>query len=201
MLDSLAGGLWLGSSIFLLWIMKKICKVSYQKLLKGIQSEVWAQHFGNRMFSVDIYQDYLGRFFYREEIEEKNIGEVFVPLTKVDASLGLLYFQPVQFYTKEDNILEHIHFAETKYSFDEIQKLAPIDDVIYRVLLPSPHGLVDVLTPNHNGVWCNVHKWLNLNPNQKVDTFPIVGGKALKTKLKHGVRLGKLCLCKGCIYY
>ncbi len=153
------------------------------------------------MLAVDIYKDDLGRFFYREIIEQKNIGEVFVPLVKFDEILGKIYFQPVQFYTKEDNVLEHIHFAETNYSFDKIQKLAPIDDVIYRVLLPSPHGLVDVLTPNHNGLWCNVRKWLNLNPKQKVDTFSIVGGKALKTKLKHGVRLGKLCLCKGCIYY
>ena len=190
-----------GEFNFLLWIMKKICKASQQKPFKNVSSDIWQQHFGNRMLAVDIYEDYLGRFFYREEIEEKNIGEVFVPLVKFDEMLGKIYFQPVQFYTKEDNVLEHIHFAETRYSFEGIQKMAPMDDVIYRVLVPSPHGLVDVLTPNHNGVWCNVHKWLNLNPNQKVDTFPIVGGKALKTKLKHGVRLGKFCLCKGCIYY
>lgn len=181
--------------------MKKICKASQQKPLKNVLPEVWEQHFGNRMCTVDVYQDCLGRFFYREVIDLKNIGEVFVPLVKFDETFGKIYFQPVQFYTKEDNVLEHINFAETAYSFDEIQKLAPVDDVIYRVLLPSSGGLVDVFTPNHNGVWCNVHKWLNLNPNQKVDTFPIVGGKALKTKLKHGVRLGKLCLCKGCIYY
>ena len=181
--------------------MKKICKASHKKLLKNVPLDIWQLHFGNRMLEVDVYQDYLGRFFYREIIERKNIGEVFVPLVKFNETLGKIYFKPEQFYTKEDNILEHIHFAESNYSFDEIQKMAPIDDVIYRVLVPSPHGLVDVLTPNHNGLWCNVDKWLNLNPNQKVDTFPIVGGKALKTKLKHGVRLGKLCLCKGCIYY
>lgn len=190
-----------GVLFFVYFYMKKICKATHQKLLKNIAPEVWQSHFGNSMFAVDIYQDCLGNFFYSKLVSWKNIGEVFVPLVKVDAALGVLSFQPVQFYTKEDNIIEHIHFAETNYSLDEIQKMAPVDNMIYRVLVPSPNGLVDVLTPNHNGVWCNVHKWLNLNPEQKVDTFPIVGGKVVKKQLKHGVRLGKLCLCKGCIYY
>lgn len=181
--------------------MKKICRASQLKPFKNVSSDIWQQHFGNRMLAVDIYEDYKGSFFYREIIERKNIGEVFVPLVKFDATFGKIYFQSVQFYMKEDNVLEHIHFAEIKYSFDEIQKLAPLDDVIYRVLVPSSHGLVDVLTPNHNGLWCNVQKWLNVQTEQMVDTFPIVGGMALKKKLKHGVRLGKLCLCRGSMYY
>lgn len=192
--------------------MKKLFKITSEdaNYPKGIKKEVLKQHFGDQKFAVDIYSDLKGKLFYKININWGNLGYVFVRLAPFVKEKGKLYFQAVDFYHQADNNLEYVNSAYKDYEFwkDTLLKDMPVDEQIYRAYADGEWGYFDILTPNRNGVWCNMAVYRAkdfpapefYDTDNKPETFPIRGNKFAHNVRQESVKLGRVYIKSGAVY-
>lgn len=187
--------------------MKKLFKITDadEKYPCRINKEVLFQHFGDRKFAVDVYEDLRGRLFYLNDMNWGTLRNVYIRLAPYDNKLGKLYFEPVELYHKAGNDLDFVNSATHSYEVwkDIIAENMPFDRQAFRVFADGEWGFFNVLTPNQNGVWCNAKLFeaMRFKESESIPvTFPIIGNKLAKGKLRRNVKLGKLYISVGSVY-
>lgn len=187
--------------------MKKLFRITDkdEKYPRGIKKEVLLQHFEGKEFAVDVYEDLLGKLFYKRNMNWGDLYETFIRLAPFNKDFGKLYFRATEFYLKADNDLHYVNSAYRDYDAWQKTIIAdmPVDRQIFQAFAEGEWGYFNIRTAHENGVWCNVKLFAAENFKEcdsLPDRFPIIGNKRVKGELQRDVRLGKLYIQPASIY-